>query len=104
MLHSIYNGTYEFVIMLEAQYLTQLQYQFLKTLCLGETKNLMMVGDLSCQTLGINDGNSKFMAQDFVADFNPVIYHLTKSEKHSLFKTQNNDNSQSSSFNAVNFA
>lgn len=104
MLHSIYNGTYEFVIMLEAQYLTQLQYQFLKTLCLGETKNLMMVGDLSCQTLGINDGNSKFMAQDFVTDFNPVIYHLTKSEKHSLFNTQNNDNSQPSSFNAVNFA
>ena len=103
-LRFIYNGVYEFVIVLEAQYLTQLQYQFLKTMCLGDTKNLMMVGDLSCPTFGINDGNSKFMAQDFVADFNPVIYHLTKSEKHSLFKTQNNDNSQSSSFNAVNFA
>ena len=103
-LRYIYNGAYEFVIVLEAQYLTQLQYKLLKTLCLGETKNLMMIGDLSCPIFGINDGNSKFMAQDFVADFNPVIYHLTKNEKHSLFKTQNNDNSQPSSFNAVNFA
>ena len=104
MIRYLYNGVYEFVIVLEAQYLTQLQYQFLKTMCLGETKNLMMVGDLSCPIFGINDGNSKFMAQDFVADFNPVIYHLTKSKKHSLFNTQNNDNSQPSSFNAVNFA
>ena len=103
-LRYLYNGVYEFVIMMEAQYLTQIQYQFLKTLCLGDTKNLMMVGDLSCQTLGINDGNNKFIAQDFVTDFNPVIYHLTKNEKHSLFNTQNNDNSQPSSFNAMNFA
>ena len=64
----------------------------------------MMVGDLSCQTLGINDGSSKFMAQDFVADFNPVIYHLSKSEKPSLFSSQNNDTTQLDSFNAVNFA
>ena len=78
-LRYIYNGAYEFVVVLEAQYLTQLQYKFLKTLCLGETKNLMMIGDLSCPIFGINDGNSKFMAQDFVADFNPVIYHLSKS-------------------------
>ena len=83
MLHYLYNGVYEFVIVLEAQYLTQLQYQLLKALCLGETKNLMMIGDLSCPIFGINDGNNKFMAKDFVADFNPDIYHLRKSEHHS---------------------
>ena len=44
------------------------------------------------------------MAQDFVADFNPVIYHLSKSEKPSLFSSQNNDTTQLDSFNAVNFA
>ena len=90
-LRYIYNGVYEFVIVLEAQYLTQLQYKFLKTLCLGETKNLMMIGDLFCPTFGINDGSSKFMTQDFVADFNPVIYHFTNNEKNSLFNFQSKD-------------
>ena len=104
MLRYIYNGVYEFVVVLEAQYLTQLQYQFLKTMCLGETKNLMMIGDLSCPTFGINDGSSKFMAQDFVADFNPVVYHFTNNEKNSLFNVQSNDASQPSTFEALNFA
>lgn len=77
---SVYHRAKAFPIVLEAQNLTCSQYRFLKMLFVGKFNNLMLVGDSSSQIRDFDSDYHDFMTKDFVADFAPVIYHLSKED------------------------
>ena len=80
MARRVYHGAKDFPIVLEAQNLTYSQYRFLKMLFVGKFNNLMLVGDSSSQIRNFDSDYHDFMTKDFVADFAPVIYHLSKDD------------------------
>ncbi len=78
MARRVYHGAKDFPIVLEAQNLTFSQYRFVKMLFVGKFNNLMLVGDSSGRNF--DSDYHDFMTKDFVADFAPAIYHLSKDD------------------------
>ena len=71
----LYNRIYNYYFVDEAQDLNYAQYMIIKTLCINKN-NIMMVGDENQSIYGFNGSNSKFMCEEFVKDFNPLIITL----------------------------
>lgn len=77
---SVYHRAKAFPIVLEAQNLTFSQYRFVKMLFVGKFNNLMLVGDSLSRNFDFDSDYHDFMTKDFVTDFAPVIYHLSKDD------------------------
>jgi DNA helicase II / ATP-dependent DNA helicase PcrA len=72
----IYRKQYQYISIDEAQDLNFAQYEFLKILCNGEHKNILMVGDSKQSLYHFNGSDKKFMENYFVVDFNAQIKKL----------------------------
>ena len=72
----IYQATYKYVCIDEAQDLNYAQYQVIKAFCGTKLTNVMMVGDAKQSIYGFNGSSSTFMTKDYGEDFTPTIFEL----------------------------
>ncbi len=79
----IYRTKYKHVCVDEAQDLNRAQYEFLKALCAGETKSVMMVGDPNQMIYGFNGSSHDFLCNRFVEDFGPEKFELKENYRSS---------------------
>lgn len=73
---ALYRRTYEYICIDEAQDLNYAQYQLLRSLTIGEHRNVMMVGDPNQSIFAFNGSSSEYMTKMFVEDFQPEIVEL----------------------------
>lgn len=66
----IYRKLYKYISIDEAQDLNFAQYEFIKLLCNGEHKNVLMVGDINQSLFHFNGSDIKYMKDLFKKDFN----------------------------------
>ena len=65
----IYRRLYKYISVDEAQDLNFAQYEFIKLLCNGEHKNVLMVGDINQSLFHFNGSDIKYMNSLFLNDF-----------------------------------
>ena len=65
----IYRRLYKYISVDEAQDLNFAQYEFIKILCNGEHKNVLMVGDINQSLFHFNGSDIKYMNSLFLTDF-----------------------------------
>jgi DNA helicase-2/ATP-dependent DNA helicase PcrA len=65
----IYRRLYKYISVDEAQDLNFAQYEFIKLLCSGEHKNVLMVGDINQSLFHFNGSDIKYMNSLFLNDF-----------------------------------
>ncbi|MBC5836421.1 ATP-dependent helicase [Flavobacterium muglaense] len=65
----IYRRLYKYISIDEAQDLNFAQYEFIKLLCNGEHKNVLMVGDINQSLFHFNGSDIKYMKDLFKKDF-----------------------------------
>ncbi len=80
---ALYRRTYEYICIDEAQDLNYAQYQLLRSLTIGEHRNVMMVGDPNQSIFAFNGSSSEYMSQMFVEDFQPEIIELKENYRSS---------------------
>jgi len=74
----IYRSKYSHICVDEAQDLNRIQYEFVKALASPKDNNIMMVGDPDQMIYGFNGSSSQYLCENFVADFTPKTFRLTK--------------------------
>jgi len=72
----VYRKLYKYISIDEAQDLNLAQYEFIKILCNGEHKNILMVGDSNQSLYHFNGSDKKYMEVLFVKDFNASMKSL----------------------------
>lgn len=72
----IYRRLYKYISIDEAQDLNFAQYEFIKLLCNGEHKNVLMVGDINQSLFHFNGSDIKYMKDFFKKDFEPETIEL----------------------------
>jgi DNA helicase-2/ATP-dependent DNA helicase PcrA len=72
----IYRRLYKYISIDEAQDLNFVQYEFIKLLCNGEHKNVLMVGDINQSLFHFNGSDIKYMKDLFRKDFDADIIEL----------------------------
>lgn len=72
----IYRKLYKYISIDEAQDLNFAQYEFIKLLCNGEHKNVLMVGDINQSLFHFNGSDIKYMKDLFKKDFNAETIEL----------------------------
>lgn len=80
---ALYRRTYEYICIDEAQDLNYAQYQLLRSITVGEHRNIMMVGDPNQSIFAFNGSSSDYMTQMFVEDFQPEIIELKENYRSS---------------------
>jgi DNA helicase-2/ATP-dependent DNA helicase PcrA len=80
---ALYRRTYEYICIDEAQDLNYAQYQLLRSLTIGEHRNVMMVGDPNQSIFAFNGSSSEYMTIMFVEDFQPLIIELRENYRSS---------------------
>lgn len=80
---ALYRRTYEYICIDEAQDLNYAQYQLLRSLIVGEHRNIMMVGDPNQSIFAFNGSSSEYMTRIFVEDFKPEIIELKQNYRSS---------------------
>ena len=80
---ALYRRTYEYICIDEAQDLNYAQYQLLRSITVGEHRNVMMVGDPNQSIFAFNGSSSDYMTQMFVEDFQPEIIELKENYRSS---------------------
>lgn len=80
---ALYRRTYEYICIDEAQDLNYAQYQLLRSLTIGEHRNVMMVGDPNQSIFAFNGSSSEYMTKMFVEDFQPEIVELKENYRSS---------------------
>lgn len=65
----LYRKLYKYISIDEAQDLNYAQYEFIRLLCNGEHKNVLMVGDANQSIFRFNGSDVKYMKEYFVNDF-----------------------------------
>jgi DNA helicase II / ATP-dependent DNA helicase PcrA len=78
----IYQRTYRYLCVDEAQDLNAVQYALIKTLGAGAT-SILMVGDPNQAIYGFNGSNHRFMMEDFSKDFEVVHRELRQNYRSS---------------------
>lgn len=88
---SIYQRLYKYMLIDEAQDLNFAQYEFIKSLCGGKLKNILMVGDSNQAIHGYAGANRKYMFEEFVKDFTARQKRIEKNYRSSkaVLKTAN---------------
>ena len=79
----IYSAKYKYICVDEAQDLNKIQYEFIKALCAGGVKSVMMAGDPNQMIYGFNGSKTKFLCQQFKDDFSPLQFDLKKNYRSS---------------------
>ena len=79
----IYKRLYKYISIDEAQDLNFAQYEFIKLLCNGEHKNVLMVGDVNQSLFHFNGSDIKYMSSLFKIDFNAEEIKLTTNYRSS---------------------
>ena len=79
----LYQKSYEYICIDEAQDLNKAQYLLLKALVGVNSQNIMMVGDPNQSIFAFNGSTSDYMDKDFVKDFNAVTYKLKENYRSS---------------------
>ena len=80
---SLYRRSYEYVCVDESQDMNKAQYMVLKSLIGNDKPNIMLVGDEKQCIYGFIGSDSKFMTDDFVNDYQPIIFELTENFRSS---------------------
>lgn len=80
---ALYRRSYEFICIDEAQDMNKAQYMLLKALAGTNHNNIMLVGDEKQCIYGFIGSNSKYMTENFVKDFTPVIFELKENFRSS---------------------
>lgn len=81
---NIYQSKYKHLLIDESQDLNKAQYEFIKTLCGTAIKSIMMVGDPNQMIYGFNDSSERYFTEEFLKDFNPKLFSLTKNYRSSI--------------------
>lgn len=66
----LYRKLYKYICVDEAQDLNFAQYEFIKSFCGQEHKNVLMVGDDKQAIFGFNGSDKKYFTECFIKDFN----------------------------------
>ncbi|MEK7744732.1 MAG: UvrD-helicase domain-containing protein [Elusimicrobiota bacterium] len=80
---ALYRRTYEYICIDEAQDLNYAQYQLLRSVTIGEHRNVMMVGDPNQSIFAFNGSSSEYMTKMFVEDYQPEIIELKENYRSS---------------------
>lgn len=80
---ALYRRNFEYICVDEAQDMNKAQYMVLKALAGNENTNLMLVGDEKQCIYGFIGSDSKYMNEEFVNDFNPVLFELKQNFRSS---------------------
>lgn len=78
----IYQRTYRYIFVDEAQDLNKSQYELVKVLA-GDQSSLFLVGDPNQAIYGFNGSSSKFMCESFPQDYNAKKYTLIENFRSS---------------------
>jgi len=81
---ALYRRTYEYICIDEAQDLNYAQYQLLRSITVGEHRNVMMVGDPNQSIFAFNGSSPEYMTKMFVEDFQPEIVELKENYRSSI--------------------
>ncbi|MBL7054795.1 ATP-dependent helicase, partial [Candidatus Woesearchaeota archaeon] len=81
---ALYRRTYQYICIDEAQDLNYAQYQLLRSITIGEHRNVMMVGDPNQSIFAFNGSSSEYMTEMFVEDFQPKIIELKENYRSSI--------------------
>lgn len=81
---ALYRRTYEYICIDEAQDLNYAQYQLLRSIAIGEHRNVMMVGDPNQSIFAFNGSSPEYMTQMFVEDFQPEVIELKENYRSSI--------------------
>ncbi|MEA5488802.1 MULTISPECIES: ATP-dependent helicase [Pseudanabaena] len=79
----IYRAKYKHICVDEAQDLNKSQYEFIKVLCGEKIQSVMMVGDPNQMIYGFNGSSNRYLLQNFLEDFSPTQYVLSKNFRSS---------------------
>lgn len=79
---SIYQRTYQYLCVDEAQDLNAVQYALIRTLGI-ESKSVLMVGDPNQAIYGFNGSSHRFMLEDFPKDFGAELIELRQNYRSS---------------------
>lgn len=79
----LYSKIYQYICVDEAQDLNFAQYQFIKTLCGDNHKNVLMVGDDKQAIFGFNGSDKKYFSEIFVNEFKAEKIYLTENFRNS---------------------
>ncbi|SDQ47526.1 DNA helicase-2 / ATP-dependent DNA helicase PcrA [Pseudomonas grimontii] len=79
----IYRTRYKHICVDEAQDLNKAQYEFIKVLCGDKARSLFMVGDPNQMIYGFNGSSHKYLCENFVNEFSPLIFSLTQNFRSS---------------------
>lgn len=79
----LYRKLYKYISIDEAQDLNYAQYEFIRLLCNGEHKNVLMVGDSNQSIFSFNGSDVKFMKDYFLKDFQAKTVSLNTNYRSS---------------------
>lgn len=79
----LYRKLYKYICVDEAQDLNFAQYEFVKSLCGQEHKNVLMVGDGKQAIFGFNGSDKKYFTEYFIGDFGAEQIILTENYRNS---------------------
>ncbi|CAM4076374.1 MULTISPECIES: ATP-dependent helicase [Flavobacterium] len=98
----IYRRLYKYISIDEAQDLNFAQYEFIKLMCNGEHKNVLMVGDVNQSLFHFNGSDIKYMSSLFKIDFDAEEIKLTTNYRSSkaVLKIANKIKANSSSIDS----
>lgn len=80
---SLYQRSFKYICIDEAQDLNNAQYKFLKTFIGDAHRNIMMVGDPKQSIFAFNGSSPQYMSEQFVKDYSPEIIQLTENYRSS---------------------
>lgn len=80
---SLYRRNFEYVCVDEAQDMNKAQYMLLKSFIGNFNPNIMLVGDEKQCIYGFIGSDSKYMIDDFINDYDPMIYELKENYRSS---------------------
>ncbi|OPY73906.1 MAG: ATP-dependent DNA helicase PcrA [Syntrophorhabdus sp. PtaU1.Bin002] len=79
----LYRKVYKYICVDEAQDLNLAQYEFVKSLCGQEHRNVLMVGDGKQAIFGFNGSDKKYFTEYFIHDFGARQIVLTENYRNS---------------------